>query len=186
VQLYVHAAVTGSSCNGPGLRIVIWTQGCRLACAGCFNSPTHHYNHRIGVEVTALADKISAWLKHSPNPIRGLTLSGGEPLNQAGAIAALIDLVDPALDILLFTGFSPAELFRSSAMRSVIKKCDAILAGRYQKELAHPYQGKHLLLRTGRIRADELAPHTNAELFFDGSNNGLVTGFPRKHHGLLR
>jgi anaerobic ribonucleoside-triphosphate reductase activating protein len=37
----IHAVLPRSAANGPGLRFVIWSQGCTLACPGCFNPRTH-------------------------------------------------------------------------------------------------------------------------------------------------
>ncbi|MGE3780657.1 MAG: 4Fe-4S cluster-binding domain-containing protein [Pirellulaceae bacterium] len=41
MQLRVHALMECSTVNGPGVRAVIWVQGCSLGCPGCWNAQTH-------------------------------------------------------------------------------------------------------------------------------------------------
>ena len=47
--MLLHAFVPASRANGPGLRAVIYFQGCSLQCAGCWNPDTHKFR---GMEVT--------------------------------------------------------------------------------------------------------------------------------------
>ncbi|GAA4020981.1 hypothetical protein GCM10022280_21890 [Sphingomonas swuensis] len=157
---------------------MVWTQGCALACEGCFNPDSHAKANGEIIEVPALARQVNASARASG--LRGLTLSGGEPLAQARAVAHLLDRLDPALDVLLFTGHELAEIRRSSVMRAVIARCDAVLAGRYSAANDHPFAGKSLLLRGGRIRADELTPHHIIELVVGTGPNATVTGYPRR------
>lgn len=180
MNLHIHAMTRASTCNGPGRRIVIWTQGCTLSCPGCFNPITHGSTGGEEIAVEALAQRIADWSHEATEPVRGITLSGGEPLGQPRAIATLLALIDPALDVLLYTGFEPEEIRRSSAMRSVISRCDAVLAGRYDRDRTHPYEGKALMLRTNRILPEEIRAHRMIEFVFDRSASGVMTGFPRR------
>lgn len=41
----LHAVVPRSAANGPGVRYVVWSQGCALACPGCFNPETRPRTH---------------------------------------------------------------------------------------------------------------------------------------------
>jgi anaerobic ribonucleoside-triphosphate reductase activating protein len=180
VNLHIHATTTNSTCNGPGRRIVIWTQGCSLACSGCFNPITHGLIGGEKIPVEALAQQIDNWSHDAPEPVRGITLSGGEPLAQPRAVAILLGLIDPALDVLLYTGFEPDEIRRSSAMRSVIRRCDAVLAGRFYVDRSHPYETKALMLRTNRILPQEIRAHRMVEFVIDRPGGGIMTGFPRR------
>src|SRR5512133_2341554 len=73
--------------NGPGLRAVIWVQGCALGCPGCFNPETHVMT---GGEIWPVEKLVERILENSTRPgdqrIEGLTLSGGEPLHQHRAL----------------------------------------------------------------------------------------------------
>ena len=75
VRLY--NVMTHSTVNGPGNRFVIWLQGCPLHCPGCFNQPTHDINGGVDMNI----EKLAAQINQTPD-IRGITLSGGEPLLQ--------------------------------------------------------------------------------------------------------
>ena len=50
--MLLHAFIPASRANGPGLRTVVFFQGCTLGCQGCFNPETHAFR---GAEVTVLA-----------------------------------------------------------------------------------------------------------------------------------
>ena len=73
-----------SRVNGPGLRSVIWVQGCTRGCPGCFNPHTHPHDPRHLLDPEALAQR----LMRVPDT-DGITLSGGEPFEQAAACAVL-------------------------------------------------------------------------------------------------
>ena len=72
--------------EGPGTRSALWVQGCTLRCPGCFNP--HLWGVRGG-RMTA-PEQIAADI---PLDVEGLTLLGGEPFEQPGALAELARLV---------------------------------------------------------------------------------------------
>ena len=65
-----------SRINGPGNRLVIWVQGCKFHCKGCFNPETHPYTKEHLMDINELAELIN-----NDTTIEGITLSGGEPLD---------------------------------------------------------------------------------------------------------
>ena len=77
----LHNLIEHSFVNGPDSRFVIWTQGCPLHCSGCFNPDTHDVNGGFDMSIGELVDRIN----NAPD-IRGITLTGGEPLMQTKAI----------------------------------------------------------------------------------------------------
>ena len=81
--------------DGPGLRMVIWTQGCVHHCYKCHNPQTHKLDGGIIVNTDYIIRQIKKLKLH-----RGITLSGGEPFLQAGAL----------LDVWCYTGFLFEEL----------------------------------------------------------------------------
>jgi anaerobic ribonucleoside-triphosphate reductase activating protein len=104
----LHHIEPASIANGPGLRAVIWVQGCAFDCPGCFNPETHAMR---GGEVWSVEKLLEHILEiyHRPNSPRleGLTISGGEPLYQHRALARLLEQVRKKTDlsILVFTGY---------------------------------------------------------------------------------
>ena len=171
MMLRIHGFVSHSLANGPGTRTVIWVQGCRLRCPGCFNQDTHDLNAGQDIDPLRLAAAINS------HPVRGVTLSGGEPLLQPEPLTMLLGALSPDKDILLYSGLSVAEAVKSPARRAVLLKCDAALMGRYRDGDRHPYDNKELVIRTACIKAEELRPHRAVEVIV-GAGRALVTGFP--------
>ena len=65
--------------DGPGIRMVLWTQGCPHHCEGCHNPQTHDPQKGTKFSIDALISQIQN------EPLQsGLTLSGGEPFLQSG------------------------------------------------------------------------------------------------------
>lgn len=81
---WVHSYETGSTVDGPGIRVTVFMSGCLLRCQYCHNPDTWHLKDGTRVD---LADAIER-LARFAGPLRqmggGLTISGGEPLVQAG------------------------------------------------------------------------------------------------------
>ena len=92
--------LNGSVADGPGLRTVVFLQGCDRAvkCAHCHNPASHSMHGGTAMSV----DAVVAELKKSP--IRRVTLSGGEPLAQRDGLVALLDALNAnAFEVALYT-----------------------------------------------------------------------------------
>src|SRR5262245_17271767 len=100
-SLRVHAFLPSSRANGPGLRAVLWTKGCSLGCPGCFNPQTHAFTGGERVPVEALFGR----LVDRGDAIEGLTVSGGEPLQQFRPLLVLLRRVreQTPLSVIVFT-----------------------------------------------------------------------------------
>ena len=168
----IHQIAKSSLSNGPGLRAVIWTQGCDLDCQGCCNPESHSNNSRFTHSPDELAEYINEL--HDKYNLRGLTISGGEPTHQASELIHLISNLNPRLDILLFTGLSIEEASRSTEIKKLILSCDASLCGRFIKGM-HPFVGKKLIITTERIKAYELKNSINKEIKI-GYSTVITTG----------
>jgi anaerobic ribonucleoside-triphosphate reductase activating protein len=82
----VHAVEPRSQANGPGVRFVVWSQGCTLGCPGCFNPGTHPVTAAGAGEWPP--GELAAAAAAQAGCIEGVTLTGGEPLQQPAAVAA--------------------------------------------------------------------------------------------------
>ena len=89
MRLRIHAFEPFSRANGPGVRAAIWVQGCSLGCPGCFNPDTHPF---AGGELLAVDDLFRRILALG-DAIEGITVSGGEPLQQRRPLLALLQRV---------------------------------------------------------------------------------------------
>ena len=84
----IAGTVSESIVDGPGLRLTVFTQGCPHHCPGCHNPQTHDPAGGREESTAALLARYAA------NPLLdGLTLSGGEPMEQAAECAALAEAV---------------------------------------------------------------------------------------------
>lgn len=87
----IHSIQTLGTLDGPGVRFVVFTQGCRLRCGCCHNPDT--WEIRAGREVSAveLAEKATRYRTYYGEE-GGVTVSGGEPLLQAAFVAEFFAL----------------------------------------------------------------------------------------------
>lgn len=124
---------------GPGTRAGIWTQGCTIGCAGCVSQDTWAADPATSVNIDALL----GWLASLPEPLDGITVSGGEPLQQPRALAALLQGVDAwragqdrPIDILVYSGYSLSRLRREHP--DILGECDVVVTGPYVERLNRP------------------------------------------------
>ena len=102
MELRIAGIVNESVVDGPGLRFVIFTQGCPHQCSGCHNPKTH--DETGGYLITI--DEILTMINQA-KLISGVTFSGGEPFIQAAKLAYLASKIrDIGLDIVTYTGFN--------------------------------------------------------------------------------
>ena len=121
----IAGVLTLSLVNGEGLRYVIFTQGCRHHCRGCQNPETWDFSGGYEVSVELLAGDILT------RPLLdGITLSGGDPMEQEAECLALLDLL-PATNVWLYTGYEWEEI----ADRELAKRADVVVVGKYEEEL---------------------------------------------------
>jgi anaerobic ribonucleoside-triphosphate reductase activating protein len=108
--MLIHSMLPRSAVNGPGERAVVWFQGCDLRCRGCFNPASHPFDRARDKRVEEVAEWVLAC-----QGIEGLTLSGGEPFQQAGDLRHLCEYIKlrrPEFSIGVFSGYTLQELVR--------------------------------------------------------------------------
>ncbi len=92
--------------DGPGIRLVVYTQGCKHNCVGCHNPETHTFKGGQLVSIDEILDSI----KENPL-IDGVTFSGGEPFEQAEKIAILGEKIKKlGLNVVTYTGYTYEEI----------------------------------------------------------------------------
>ena len=120
-----------NSCTvlGPGKRAVIWVQGCSLGCPDCVAPETHSSIGGEIINVESLADELISL------PIDGVTLSGGEPMEQALAINALIDAVRARSDMsfLAYSGYTLNHIREhgNADQKAMLGRLDILVDGPY-------------------------------------------------------
>ncbi len=79
---FLHSFTTGSTVDGPGVRLVAWTSGCMWRCLYCHNPDTWTMTNGIPVTLARAAEELAKYRHGLKVMSGGFTLSGGEPLMQ--------------------------------------------------------------------------------------------------------
>ncbi|HDL98097.1 MAG TPA: radical SAM protein, partial [Desulfobacteraceae bacterium] len=126
--LRVHDFLAESYANGPGKRAVIWMQGCPLACPRCWNPGLQDPGGGRAVGIESLVGRLLAL----PD-IEGLTISGGEPTEQAAPLALLLETVrrQTDLSVLLFSGRTKARIKAMAGGSRLLAATDVLVDGPY-------------------------------------------------------
>lgn len=112
--------------DGPGIRTVIFFQGCSRRCKGCHNSSTWEKNS--GIDLTV--DEILLKLKKIENPLKKVTISGGEPLEQLiGLKKLIIALEREGYEIALYTSYEFQKI-----PRDILRRIKYLKTGKYFEE----------------------------------------------------
>ena len=134
MKIYINSIKFNRSLvDGPGVRTVVFFQGCDLRCKGCQNKSTWDIKNGEEVEVSDLA----ALLKKEVHN-KKITFSGGEPLMQYDGLIELVKLLD-GFDIAVYTGHELCDV-----PQELLDRIDYIKAGPFKEELkttVTPYVG---------------------------------------------
>lgn len=176
--LRIHHLLPASRVNGPGLRAVIWVQGCTLGCPGCFNPETH----TGAAGSTMPVDDVVQWIEAQPG-VEGITLSGGEPLQQMRPLLALLERVrqKTALSVVLFSGYTWQEINAMPAKDRLASLVDVLIAGRYiaDQRLAHGLKGssnKTMHFLSPRYTAQDMQQVQEAEVIIGPDGEIILSG----------
>lgn len=77
----IHSIETMGALDGPGIRTIVYFQGCYLRCVYCHNPDTWSFSGGFEIDAAELADRIERYKPYYSNN-GGVTFSGGEPLAQ--------------------------------------------------------------------------------------------------------
>lgn len=125
---------------GPGERIVVWTAGCSKRCAGCISPQWRNQLPEQDVDVDELAQMLLDTARE--HGVHRLTVSGGDPLEQASELVKLLATIRCAYDdILVYTGFTLEELpqvIGADTWETLKSLIDVLIDGPYVDELNVP------------------------------------------------
>ena len=120
---------------GPGKRVGLWTQGCKIRCPGCISKHTWEFDESKAMDVEQVARILKEF-----NCDR-LTISGGEPFDQAQDLFELLKMVrEHFKDILVYTGYKMEDIKRKHKEHLCL--IDAIVDGRFIEGLESEYAYK--------------------------------------------
>jgi len=130
-MLNLAGIVEDSVVDGPGLRTVVFCQGCPHRCRGCHNPDTWEYG--IGTEVSG--DQLYDIITRNPLS-KAVTFSGGEPFTQAHELAqAAGRLKEKGYEIASYSGYTFEQLLNGTAeQKELLNVIDVLIDGLYVQE----------------------------------------------------
>lgn len=183
-QLEIAQAVPCTSAEGPHRRFALWLQGCSLRCPGCCNPELFERGAGRSLPASHVAAMIGDAAREQG--LEGVTVIGGEPLDQADALADALEPVAAAgLGIIVFTGYLFEEAPDLRGFDRLWPCIDTLVDGRFD---AHrPDHGRRfigstnqrLVHRTDRYRDPLLwAGDQVAELVIGRDGTARLLGAP--------
>ncbi|WP_288283990.1 4Fe-4S single cluster domain-containing protein [uncultured Anaerotruncus sp.] len=131
--LRVAGCVSDSIVDGPGMRYVVFVQGCPHRCPGCHNPQTHDFAGGYPAD----PDEIVRQVKADPL-MSGVTFSGGEPFCQPEALAALGERIRAlGKNIVIYSGYTFEQLLhmgeRNPAVLRLLRLADLVGDGPHRE-----------------------------------------------------
>ena len=195
--MLLHALIPASRANGPGLRAVVFFQGCSLGCGKCWNPSSHRF-HGTDATIDFVAQEVLR--VRQEHTLEGITFSGGEPMQQADSLLGLMHSLRqeaPELSFGMFSGYAEHELdqgqywiwgdgtsqqHRKRLWQEIRASLDFAIMGRFNQA-----QPSDMPLRTSRnqllrLFTDSYTPEDFSEQLTEVNINeggqAEVTGFP--------
>lgn len=130
----ISGIISESIVDGPGIRFVVFAQGCKHHCKGCHNPSTFDLNGGFAIEIDSIINEIKK------NPLlKGVTFSGGEPFLQAEAFTELAKKChELGLDVISYTGYTFENLVSGfdthPDWKSLLQNIDILIDGPFIEE----------------------------------------------------
>jgi anaerobic ribonucleoside-triphosphate reductase activating protein len=155
-KLNVAAIAGRTQALGPGTRAVVWVQGCPFRCKGCLAPDWIPFTPALHLAPEEILERLDL------DQITGLTFSGGEPMAQAGGLAAVARLArrKKDLDLICFTGYRYEQLISrppNPGVAALLAEVDVLIDGPFVQRLAdsHGLRGssnQRIIHLTPRLR----------------------------------
>lgn len=130
INIHSYEVVENEHLYGPGKRLLLFMQGCSLRCKGCTNQHLWEFGKGIDVTINEILNQC--------NNLEGITLHGGEPLDQANVLVELIKkLKQQGNTVILFTGYIFKEL--DNVQKQAWLSSDIVISGRYEEQNRNIY-----------------------------------------------
>lgn len=161
---------------------MIWVQGCSLGCPGCWNPDTHDPLRGSRLDVSEILEWFAKVSRE--HRIEGLTISGGEPMEQAPPVLELLRRrreAHPEMTAGLFSGYTEREL-PDGLWRAMQCHLDFAVLGRFNaRRRSHDplvtSTNQVLRLYTTRYSMADFAAQS-VEVQIDDAGLTQITGFP--------
>ena len=143
-ELMLAGVMDESIVDGPGIRYVVFVQGCPHRCEGCHNPQTHDFSGGQTADIPKILEEIDG------DPmISGVTFSGGEPFCQAEQLCRLADEVKRrGKDLMIYSGYTYEELVDAAendkGVKHLLETADRLVDGPFilsERDLELPFRG---------------------------------------------
>ena len=139
-SIRISGIVEESIVDGPGIRLVVFTQGCKHNCKDCHNRHTHDFDGGYDIVIDDIIDLVKA------NPLLdGITLSGGDPFEQVLACNNLaIKVKELGLNVITYTGYTFEQIMKNIEHKELLLNTDILIDGKFEisnKDLTLPFRG---------------------------------------------
>lgn len=143
-KLKIAGVIDESIVDGPGIRYVVFVQGCPHRCEGCHNPQTHDFEGGTEADI----EKILAEIDADPM-ISGVTFSGGEPFCQAQQLCELADQVKlRKKNLMIYSGYTYEQLVEMSkedaGVKHLLETADRLIDGPFvlaERDLELSFRG---------------------------------------------
>lgn len=186
MDIRVYRMLPQTKMAGPGQRFCLWVQGCSRHCIGCMAEETWSPEGGTLMDTEEVLQRVAGTAG-----IEGITFLGGEPLEQAAAVAELAQAAKAmGLSVVVFTGYTHEEL-RQKADQSVnhlLAHTDLLIDGPFVQEqfdISRPWVGSanqqyHFL--TDRYAPEDLQNIRNQiEIRLSPDGKALINGMGDFH-----
>ena len=130
MNLEIALSIADTEAEGPGHRYAIWLQGCTLNCPDCCNPEMFESGDGTSVPLEELLDRI--W----DSKTEGISLLGGEPMQQAQAALPLLRQVkELGLSTMVFSGYTLQEISKDPDRAACLQFIDILVDGRYNRKM---------------------------------------------------
>jgi anaerobic ribonucleoside-triphosphate reductase activating protein len=125
--MQINRILTNNKVNGPGSRYIIWVQGCSIHCDGCGNTDTWDFSKGEKLETQQIVSDIEKYT------VDGITLTGGEPLDQYDEVLNFLKIVFPKYNIFLTSGYTFEQIQKDKS--EILEYIDILVSGPFKKDL---------------------------------------------------
>lgn len=133
MEIRLAGVIESSINNGDGIRKVIFAQGCKHNCKGCFNPETHDFDGGYLCDTDKLIQRIN-----EDYMIDGVTFSGGDPFEQASAFAEIAKNINKNLTIWCYTGYIYEYLLEHKneheGWEELLNNINVLVDGKFEKD----------------------------------------------------
>lgn len=176
MNLRIHDILPRSQANGPGTRYTIWVQGCSIHCPGCSNTDTWDPKEGYEKPVHDIVKDIMA-----ESELDGVTITGGEPLDQYEAVLELCKMLFGKISVFLTTGYTATAVINQKK-NPIAEYLDILCTGPFSEKqtCTGEWKGSYnqrVEFLTSLGRRQSRMPVIPEEIYIHPNGDSLKTGF---------